>query len=202
MDVQTFSICVIRCLILLAIYTALLYFNIVNINKVHTLVWLIWSLYWHRQLSNHFVFLLIVTNLIGMNVSWNQVITGNEYLLYYSSLFALIASLLCAYFVKRKMGKSFGASGFDIKSNKNHELVTNGSFYYVRNPIYTFSTLASFVTVLSTKCHWISLMCFAVSTKRFISCIFKEEQILADVYGSKYVQYKKQTPYRLIPLVW
>lgn len=80
---------------------------------------------------------------------------------------------------------------------KNGELVTNGPYHYVRNPIY----LGCFVFILAmafVAANWLLLLPSLFIIPVIYSQIPTEEQMLAAKFGAKYRRYMKATP-RIIP---
>eukprot|EP01083_Nonionella_stella_P100666 284264_1 len=172
------------------------------VNELHLLAWFIWCSYWFHTMRSNFIFSFVIINVIGINITSNQMVTFTDRFLYYVSLVLLIICFVCTYLARQTLGKSYGSNSANVTDNKDHELVTTGVYQYVRNPIYTFSILASLITFLSTKCHWISFVSTSMSTVRFVMCVFQEEKILANAYGKKYKKYQQRTKHRLFPFVW
>ena len=153
-------------------------------------------------MPNNLLFMWISTSIVCINISNNKYITLYDNLLYYFTLIAIVSCLTFSYLIKMQMGKSYDMNDFDLKQNKNHQLMTDGYFQYVRHPMYTFSILASFSTVVATKFNLISMIFFSITTIRFIFSIPREEKTLTDIYKDKYKQYQQKTKYRLIPFIW
>jgi protein-S-isoprenylcysteine O-methyltransferase len=114
----------------------------------------------------------------------------------------VIAVILCALgialalWARYYLGKNWSALP-SIK--EGHELVTSGPYRYVRHPIYTGIIVAMLGPMLTSSSIWFIIffgMCFT-----FVWRIRKEEQFMTELFGEKYLEYKKRTK-ALIPFVW
>eukprot|EP01084_Bolivina_argentea_P031648 58570_1 len=191
----------VRLLIVSVLYLLIINVTFIDVNKCHLFIWLAWNIYWFNWMSNlSFGRMNIVW--ICVNVSYNQLSTFNDYLLYNSTIIIVIICLIITYSTREQMGKSYNMHDFDIKTNTDHILVTKGWFKFVRHPIYSFGIIAQFATLMATKFHWLSLIFFLIGTIRFLFCIPKEEKVLINLYGDKYKQYQQQTKYKLLPFIW
>eukprot|EP01084_Bolivina_argentea_P259131 437134_1 len=192
---------ILRCLINIIVYALLVMYN-VNINKIHLMTWLIWTIYWFNWMENNLVFSWICFSMVGMNISSNELITSFDYGLYVVSVIFIIVCLCISYYVRKYMGKSYDMNDFDIKKNKDHKLCKNGLFSIVRHPMYSICILASFATHLATKLNWISFFFFIGSSVRFLFCIPGEEKVLLNLYGDEFRKYQQKTKCKIIPFVW
>ncbi len=81
------------------------------------------------------------------------------------------------------------------------QLVTSGIFQYIRHPHYTSLLiigygLALFFTSTAT------LLLATIAIPIMIISIIDEEKQLIKQYGEEYKQFMKQTPWRIIPLIF
>jgi len=94
---------------------------------------------------------------------------------------------------RRSLGESFNVStGFGVRLNQAHRLVTNGPFAYVRHPMYIGVILAC----------WGGLLLYRTWTMLWLSVIMlglvfrarREEQALSQVYGRQWEMYQRYVP--------
>lgn len=112
-----------------------------------------------------------------------------------SSILALILGILIAMF-----GETIRilAAGFIIK---NDELSTEGPYSIVRHPLYFGSFIMGLglcLSIFSIK-HIVSAMIFLIAYLVlffgvYIPVLKKEEQVLTEKYGQKYLDYKANVP--------
>jgi protein-S-isoprenylcysteine O-methyltransferase Ste14 len=82
---------------------------------------------------------------------------------------------------------------------KEHVLVTNGPYRYVRHPLYA----ASFTFILALAfmtANWLVLLPAVAVTALFYARVGGEEAMLVSTFGDEYCEYMKRTP-RFIPKV-
>lgn len=96
-----------------------------------------------------------------------------------------------------QLGRLF--SGF-VAVQKDHQLITEGCFHWVRHPIYTGSLVAlvGLFLVFRSQLVVIAVPCYVIGT---IWRIHDEEQLLAEVFGRAYEEYRTRT-WRLLPFVY
>ena len=88
--------------------------------------------------------------------------------------------------------------GYTPGLRKKEKLITTGIYSIIRHPIY----LANSLLVVSWSLLFygvISVFFSIVYFLLYIPLIFMEERILIEEYGKGYLEYKKRTPYALIP---
>ena len=95
----------------------------------------------------------------------------------------------------RTLGKNWvhalDQSGF--LRRKEATLVTNGSYCYVRNPIYLWSFV--FIVALSlVAANWLLVVPGLLMVTLLYAQVGKEEQMLIDKFGDEYREYMKRTP--------
>ncbi|WP_417428027.1 methyltransferase family protein [Halpernia sp.] len=96
------------------------------------------------------------------------------------------------------LGKYFTV---DVTIVKDHKLITDGFYKYIRHPSYTFSLL-TFVGLALILNNWISaiILIFPVFLMFFYRMNI-EEKVLKDQFGKEYEDYMKRTK-RLIPFIY
>jgi len=85
--------------------------------------------------------------------------------------------------------------------NKEHSLVTNGVYRYIRHPMYAAHLLWAIAQGMLLE-NWLAGWAFLiVSTPLYIIRIPKEEQLMLGQFGDQYSQYIGRTA-RIIPPFW
>jgi protein-S-isoprenylcysteine O-methyltransferase Ste14 len=93
----------------------------------------------------------------------------------------------------RTLGANFNASsGFGVRLNQAHKLVTTGPFAYVRHPMYMAVILAGW-SGLALYRTWTMLL-FAVIMLGLLFRGRREEEALAQVFGSQWEMYTRGVP--------
>jgi protein-S-isoprenylcysteine O-methyltransferase Ste14 len=108
-----------------------------------------------------------------------------------------IIGILLTVLAHNELGKYHS---IEVTIQKNHKLITNGSYKYIRNPIYLgviLSTLGYAMTFRSI----ISISLIIIIVGLFIWRIFAEEKVLATEFKNEWTEYCKKT-YRLIPYIF
>jgi protein-S-isoprenylcysteine O-methyltransferase Ste14 len=97
----------------------------------------------------------------------------------------------------KQLGRFF--SGF-VAVQPEHRLMTDGSYRWVRHPIYTGSllALAGFFLVYRSMLIMLVVPLYALGT---LWRIADEERLLAEAFGEEYEAYRART-WRLIPFVY
>jgi protein-S-isoprenylcysteine O-methyltransferase Ste14 len=80
---------------------------------------------------------------------------------------------------------------------KEHVLVRNGPYRYVRHPIYT-AGLTFMITLAVATANWLVLLPMIAGSVLIYAQVGREEAILIDRFGDEYREYMKQTP-RFLP---
>jgi protein-S-isoprenylcysteine O-methyltransferase Ste14 len=84
-----------------------------------------------------------------------------------------------------------------VQVKKDHELVRNGPYRWVRHPIYTGMLLAFLGTALAIG-EWRGLVCVAIVAVSFWFKLRLEERWMREQFGATYLDYMRQTK-ALIP---
>ena len=88
-----------------------------------------------------------------------------------------------------------------IEGNKTKNLITNGPFSMVRNPLYFFSLIMLLGFSLALKAIYLPLALLTIFIVFHIPTIANEEIKLRNNHGEKFENYMKSTP-RLIPNIY
>ncbi len=102
--------------------------------------------------------------------------------------------------LNRKAGFGGYFRTWRVKILENHQLVTDGLYKHIRNPIYLAEILRNLGFVLIFSSAYGSLLILLAS----ILLIFRinlEEKILVAEFGEKYEEYQRNTK-RLIPYIY
>jgi protein-S-isoprenylcysteine O-methyltransferase Ste14 len=104
-----------------------------------------------------------------------------------------ISSLVLYIWGLRTLDENFNASsGFGVRLQQAHQLVTHGPYAYVRHPMYLAVILVGWGGLLLYR-TWTMLL-FAVLMLGLIFRARKEEQALAQVFGRQWEAYARQVP--------
>jgi len=97
-----------------------------------------------------------------------------------------IPALLLWAVAHQELGKSFTARA------EARELVTHGLYSKIRNPIYVFGALLIAGIILFSQ-KPIFLLIFALLIPMQLIRAKKEEKVLQEKFGEKYIEYKRKT---------
>jgi protein-S-isoprenylcysteine O-methyltransferase Ste14 len=84
------------------------------------------------------------------------------------------------------------------QSRSGHQLIQNGPYSMVRNPMYLGIILIGLGTVFFILELWVAVLFAALFLLRYWQLFIKEEKILQGAFGPQYSAYKKSVP-RLFP---
>lgn len=108
-----------------------------------------------------------------------------------------ILGLLGAVWARIYLGRNWSSY---VTYKKEHELITTGPYKFVRHPIYS-SIILMFIGTYLYYGSLIVLIIILVVGTGYIIRIRKEEEIMTNLFGKKYIEYMKSTK-RLIPGIW
>lgn len=100
--------------------------------------------------------------------------------------------------VARKALADNWSSNIDLK--KDHELITNGIYRFVRHPIYTGSVLMGIGSVIAEQSITVTVVYLGMLAF-LIFKLKKEEELLMKHFPKEYPKYKKKTK-ALIPYIY
>ncbi len=108
-------------------------------------------------------------------------------------LLILIPSLGLYVWGLRSLGRNFNASsGFGVRLNQAHQLITTGPFACLRHPMYLGVILAGWGGLLLYR-TW-TMLVFAIMMLGLIYRGRKEEEALAQAFGSEWEEYHHSVP--------
>ena len=105
-----------------------------------------------------------------------------------------VAAGLCTLPVFAWIFKSLGRNISEtVFTKRDHQLVTNGPYRWIRHPLYSVGTLMYVAIGLIAQNWFIGLMGLSSSAMLMLAVIPWEEAKLIETFGDEYVVYKKRT---------
>jgi len=152
-----------------------------------------------KSLFEFFIHLLsgmfLLVQLLGLSI----LPFSDNYLIQVFGSAMLIIGIMIAVSARIVLAANWtGAAEYQIK--KGHELVTRGIYRYVRHPIY-FSLILSYTGGLIISQTYLFIPFFFVLLYFAYSRGKREEKILIDKFGNKYLNYRKFSK-MLIPFIF
>ncbi|MGB7957715.1 MAG: isoprenylcysteine carboxylmethyltransferase family protein [Minisyncoccia bacterium] len=105
-----------------------------------------------------------------------------------------IIGVAFAIWARYKLGRNWGSN-----TKKDHVLVMNGPYVYVRHPLYTGAMLGLFGGALTGSI--VGIVMFMVSIVFSLLRIHKEERVMLNLFPGQYPSYQARTK-KVIPFVW
>lgn len=91
------------------------------------------------------------------------------------------------------LGRNFNASsGFGVRLRQGHQLITNGPYAYLRHPMYLAVILACWGGLLLYRTWTMAIFAFMMFGLFYRG--LKEEEALAQAFGSEWEVYKSKVP--------
>lgn len=119
-------------------------------------------------------------------------------LLKYAGGILIITGVILRFSAIRTMGKLFTVN---LTINKNHRLIDNGLYKFIRHPAYS-GTILSFIGLALSSNNWVCLPVILLPIiVVFLYRIHIEEKLLLQQSGLSYAMYMKTTK-RLIPFIF
>ena len=109
----------------------------------------------------------------------------------------------CAFvlWARRTLGKMWGLStSRNVKLRDDHQIIQDGPYAIVRNPMYFGWWVAMFGLILLYPV-WMVLLMFLFSVMAFIGRARREDKALTERFGEAWTEYKKRTKF-LIPFIY
>ena len=109
----------------------------------------------------------------------------------------------CAFvlWARRTLGKMWGLStSRDVKLRDDHQIIQNGPYAFVRNPMY-FGWWVAMVGLVLVYPTWVVLLFLLFSIFSFAGRARREDAALAERFGQAWTEYKKRTRF-LIPFIY
>jgi protein-S-isoprenylcysteine O-methyltransferase len=102
---------------------------------------------------------------------------------------------------RRTLGRHWGIStSLQAKLHSNHELIQSGPYTIVRHPMYFGAWVMMFGLLLSYP-KWVILILYISMVASLSMRARREEAVLAERFGEKWLEYKEQTSF-LIPYLY
>lgn len=130
--------------------------------------------------------------------SHKVLVLGGGDLLRYVGLFLFLIGLVFMAWAPLHLGKQYS---WHVTIQKEHRLVTDGPYGFIRHPRYSGIMLWVFgiaLVFLSLP----ALMLASMMTLCMLSRIPKEEQLLHDEFGEEWEAYRERTPRGMIPHIY
>ncbi|SFI28607.1 methyltransferase family protein [Halpernia frigidisoli] len=142
---------------------------------------------------------------IGFSIFFGIFIAKASHFPFYSNeifqiigLAFLMLGVIFRLVVVYNLGKYFTV---DVTIVKDHKLITDGFYKYIRHPSYSFSLL-TFVGLALVLNNWIAAIVLLIPVfSMFLWRIKIEEKVLTEQFGSEYTDYMKRTK-KLIPFIY
>jgi protein-S-isoprenylcysteine O-methyltransferase Ste14 len=131
-----------------------------------------------------FIFIWLLDSKIFLISVWlNEYVPLNIRIIIFVSVLTL--SLILIFLAHKVLfGKNIGPSD---------SLITSGILKYVRNPLY-LGVLLIYVAFIILSISLISLILFVIICLIYDRMVNFEEKILEEMFGDKYLEYKKKVP--------
>ena len=118
-----------------------------------------------------------------------------------AGLVLYLVGCACVLWARRTLGKMWGIStSRNVRLRDDHQIVQEGPYAFVRNPMYFgwWVAMAGLVLVYPT---WVVLLFLVFSVVSFTSRARREDAALAERFGEAWTEYKKRTKF-LIPFIY
>ncbi|NHJ84423.1 MAG: isoprenylcysteine carboxylmethyltransferase family protein [Asgard group archaeon] len=108
-----------------------------------------------------------------------------------------IGSLIFFYIVHFYLGRNFS---YTLRLRDNHTLVTSGPYRFIRHPMYSAFILFHTSFFLITQNWFFGIVWIGGLIIILLLRVNKEEEMLIEVFGDKYSDYKKRTGSLFFPI--
>lgn len=172
-----------------------------------TLLWILEFLIFpsskKEERSKERTFSLILISILFIIITNGIMYFKDIFILYnpYLKIMALILyglGLILRYWSLILLGKNFSR---DVEVSKDQELVSRGTYKYIRHPLY----LGLFLLVISVPLYVGNIIVFFLSIvlmfKVIIIRIEEEEKFMEDTLGPRYLDWKEKR-YKFLPLIY
>lgn len=114
------------------------------------------------------------------------------------ALFLYGAGLILRYWSLISLGQNFSR---EVNAKRDQQLVSSGTYRYVRHPLY----LGLFLLTIAVPLYTGNIVMFLVGTiimfKAISIRIIEEEKVMEDTIGERYTEWKKER-YKFIPFLY
>lgn len=87
-----------------------------------------------------------------------------------------------------------------IDEARGHHVITTGPYALVRHPMYIIVIILLFAVPIALGSRFALILALFLTLLLVLRTYLEDRTLLAELEG--YTEYAKQTPYRLIPLIW
>ena len=123
------------------------------------------------------------------------------YILDIAGLVIYLAGCAFVLWARRTLGKMWGLStSRNVRLRDDHQIVQNGPYAFVRNPMY-FGWWVAMVGLVLVYPTWVVLLFLVFSVVSFAGRARREDAALAARFGEAWTEYKKRTRF-LIPFIY
>lgn len=185
-------------------------FSIISISWIILIVyWVISAFFVKKSIIRKdpkwmiFRFIVLIAIILIIEFNKTNTVYFSTFLFQSAFSFVILGSILTvvglfgAIWARIYLGRNW--SGY-VTYKENHGLVTDGPYKFVRHPIYTSLILMFIGTILYYGSLFVFII-FIIMTSIFIWRIKREEKIMINLFGKKYLDYMKRTK-KLIPLIY
>lgn len=95
---------------------------------------------------------------------------------------------------------TFLAQVVKIDKERGHQVITTGPYAWVRHPMYTIMIVLLFAVPIALGSRYALILAVLLTLLLVVRTYLEDRTLHAELEG--YVEYAKQTPYRLVPWVW
>jgi protein-S-isoprenylcysteine O-methyltransferase Ste14 len=117
-----------------------------------------------------------------------KLVSNHEVFIKTTGWIAIVLSQIFYLAAQNQLGQYWNP---EISVSKQHKLITEGVYSYIRHPMYTSFILLSIGLYIIDES--IASLCFVMWALLLTSRVFAEEKLLLAKFGQKYQQYQKKT---------
>ncbi|MFX1420511.1 MAG: methyltransferase family protein [Promethearchaeota archaeon] len=121
----------------------------------------------------------------------NIIISYLGFILYLTGALLILVS-------RAQIGR-FGTA--ELSTEEDHQLITQGVYNYIRNPMYSGGLIATIGFCLVFRCIITLIIMFIYTFLIYRMRIIEEERILGEKFGKEFEEYKNRTK-KLIPFIY
>lgn len=155
--------------------------------------------YWDKLLMSVFFIAIIGLYLIPgfdvMRYEWSEPLP--EWIRILAMLIHLPCFLLLGWVMREN---TFLSQVVKIDKKRGHKVVTTGPYALVRHPMYTVVIVLLFAVPLALGSRFALILSVFLTLLLIIRTYFEDRTLHVELEG--YLEYAKQTRYRLIPGIW
>ena len=116
---------------------------------------------------------------------------------YLPGVILIAAGLGFTVWARQRLGRNWSGT---VQVKKDHQLISDGPYRFVRHPIYTGILVAFFGTAVIIG-HWGGILAVLIAFGSFWRKLTLEERFMRETFGSVYEEYRARTA-ALIPYLF